>query len=423
MEEKEILENVFSGMDTRRDELVNLVQELVRIPSLTGKEGAYQEFVKGVLGEVCDSVEVWEPDPGELEKHPAYFQKGVSFSGRPNVVGILKGKGGGKSLALNIHADVVEPGDAAMWRYGPWSGEVASGRLYGRGSVDTKANLAVITVIIRILRSLGVSLKGDLFVQSVVGEEWGGGGSLAAVLKGPRTDGAIIFEPTGLEIHRACRGVQTFKIQVFGKGAHPVYSFKGVSAIEKAFLIYQALKELEREKHLKFKNPLYSRYPVFAPFVVGKISGDTYACKVPEICTLEGLMGVFPGETYMQVRSDIEEQIAGVCSSDPWLKEHPPELTWCDLVKEATELEEGHPLVQLFCEGYREAVGSEAVVSALPSSTDMHYYINYGKIPSVLFGPGDCGVAHTAEESVEIDDLVKAGKILAAFLLKWCGMA
>ena len=185
-------------IDARGDELVSLLQALVRIPSVvTEGEGECQAFVEETLRPYCDQVDVWEPDHEELESHPAYFQRGVRHDGRPNVVGAHQGQGRGRSLILNAHADVVAEGPhhlglpARGRRSSTARSTAGGGRLQGRPGHRPFPG--------QMFRELDIEL-GDLSIHSVVDEEWGGGGSLSAVLRGYNADGVVILEPTNLII-------------------------------------------------------------------------------------------------------------------------------------------------------------------------------------------------------------------------------
>ncbi len=123
-EEKRIAEWV----DWRKNEVVGFLQDLVRIPSVTGEEGDIQRFIAGRLKEMGLAVDIFEPDLPALRKHPAFVEVSRGYEGRPNVVGVLKGAGGGKSLLFNGHVDVIPAGEPESWQHGSWSGDVADGR-------------------------------------------------------------------------------------------------------------------------------------------------------------------------------------------------------------------------------------------------------------------------------------------------------
>ena len=145
-------------------------------------------------------VEILRSDFAQLEHHPAFCDDGVPFDGRLNVIGRWPGTGGGRSLILNGHMDVV-PVEFATVAVSPFSGAVEKGWLHGRGACDMKAGLASAVFAIEALRNLGVRLKGDVLLESVIGEESGGVGTLTTLVQGWRADAAVIPEPTRL---RSC---------------------------------------------------------------------------------------------------------------------------------------------------------------------------------------------------------------------------
>jgi acetylornithine deacetylase len=406
--------------EEHRDEIVGLLQRLVTTPSIVGAEGACQAIVAESMGGCCDTVDTWEPDAAWLDAHPVYFHKGTSFAGRPNVVGVRKGRGRGPSLILNAHIDVVDPGPEETWTHGPWSGVVEGGRLYGRGAADDKAGTAVMLCSARCLRELGVQLGGDLILESVVDEEWGGGGSLATLHRGYRADAAIVFEPSSLDLCPGSRGGMAFRIRIHGKGAHPVRSYEGISALEKALPIVVALRELERERQARLRTPLFERYPVFAPIVIGKIMADRVPAKVPERCDLEGIMGYPPAETYGDARRDLETCVALAAARDPWLREHPPTVEWLGLNKEGAETPVGDPFVAALRDIFLPVLGRPPIVAGFPAGCDLPYFRRQGNIPSVVFGPGYCGICHSSNEYVPIQEVVDAVKIVTIAAIRWC---
>jgi len=414
-------QSVLRWIEQHRSTLVTQLQRLVSVPSVVGSEGACQEMIAEWMQGCCDSVDVWEPDPVWLEQHPAYFLRGTDFRGRPNVVGRVKGRDGGRSLILNAHVDVVDPGPAEAWQYDSWSGAVADGRLYGRGSADDKAGLATLLFVAQCVRSLKIPLRGDLILESVVDEEWGGGGTLATIHRGYHADAGVIFEPSDLDICPASRGGQAFRVTLTGKGAHPVRSYEGVSALEKALPILAALKELEGSRQKRLRSRLFERYPVFAPVVVGKISADKIPSKVPETCIFEGLMGYAPEESYAQARGELEGCVEQIAQKDPWLREHPPKVEWLALNKEGAQIPSDHSLVRFLGESFTDVMGRPPAVVGFPAGCDLPHLIKYGGIPSVVFGPGNCTVGHSSNEHVPVDDVLSAVKILAVAVLRWCG--
>ncbi|CAN5786593.1 hypothetical protein BH18ACT11_BH18ACT11_23450 [soil metagenome] len=184
------------AVEARRGEAVRLLQELVRTPSVTGEEGAVGLVVERAFGARNLDVDAWEATPGEMEPYTDHVGEQDSYENRPNVAGVRRGSGNGRSILLNAHVDTVDPGNPAAWREDPLSGTVEGDLLYGRGSCDMKGGLVTHLVALDALSDLGLRLRGDVTVAATVGEENGGLGALSTVLRGYRADAALITEPT-----------------------------------------------------------------------------------------------------------------------------------------------------------------------------------------------------------------------------------
>ena len=213
----EIWYKLSKAIESRQSMAVELIQEMVKRPSHE-KEWEVQQYISNWFGKREIKTDLWEPDSTELRKHPAFVPVDYDYSGRPNQVVLLSGKGCGRSLTLNGHVDVV-PVDTADWKHGsPWSGIHEDGRIYGRGAVDMKGGVAAGMIILDALHTEGIQLKGDLQMQFVVDEENGGNGTLAALLRGYRSDATIFLEPTSTDyMVVSSRGAQFFRITLPGK--------------------------------------------------------------------------------------------------------------------------------------------------------------------------------------------------------------
>src|SRR5690606_19457158 len=184
---------LWEEIDKRQDELVNLVADLVRIPSRLGEEAAAQAYVADYLRDSGMETEVWEIDES-LKQLEEAGDSGVPFAERPNVAGTVRGAGGGRSLILNGHIDVVSPEPVSDWTYDPWGAEIVDGKMYGRGAYDMKRGNAINFVLPRVLSEIDIRLKGYLIIQSVIEEKSTGIGSLDASLR-YHADYAIATEP------------------------------------------------------------------------------------------------------------------------------------------------------------------------------------------------------------------------------------
>lgn len=171
-----------------REEGTDLLQRLVQAPSTQGNEADAQAIVAQKLEEMGLKVDIWEPNGGELKKHSYFYSPRAEFSNSPNVVGIMKGTGGGRSIILNGHIDVVPDGDRDQWDDDPYSGAIKNGKMFGRGVTDMKGGNVSLILAMQALKENGIHLKGDVIFQSVIEEESGGARTLATVLRGYKAD-------------------------------------------------------------------------------------------------------------------------------------------------------------------------------------------------------------------------------------------
>src|ERR687890_796809 len=294
----------------RREEAVSLLQQLVRTPSATGQEGAVGEVVERAFSERGLDVDTWEATPEEVEPYREHVGEQYSDENRPNVAGLRRGGGGGRSILLNAHTDTVDPGDPAAWRGDPLSGALEGDLLYGRGSCDMKGGLVTHLVALDALSDLGLDLGGDVTVAATVGEENGGLGALSTVLRGYRADAALITEPTRLALVPAQGGSLVFRLEVPGRSAHAAVRDEGVSALEKFMPIFEELGKLEDERNATLHHPLYERLRNKVPINVGLVRTGNWASTVPESLVAEGRVGLIPGEEIKGFRETVADRIA-----------------------------------------------------------------------------------------------------------------
>src|SRR3954468_3086000 len=186
------VEHLWTEIEARRDELIGVIADLVRRPSLLGEEGPAQTYVADYLRASGMTTEVWELDQS-VRSLPNAGDSGVPFAGRPNVAGTLPGRGDGRSLILNGHIDVVSPEPLSDWNFNPWDAEIVGDRMYGRGAMDMKVGIATNLFLPRLIRELGIELDGDVTVHSVIEEECSGIGALDAARR-VSADAALVTE-------------------------------------------------------------------------------------------------------------------------------------------------------------------------------------------------------------------------------------
>jgi len=216
-------------------------------------------------------------------------------------------------------------------------------------------------------------------------------------------------------------GAMNFRVTVPGLSAHGCMREDGVSAIEKFIPIYQALLDLERARNQGVDDPLFARYTLPYPLSVGTLQSGNWASTVPESLTFEGRYGVAIGENMLSARRDFEAAVAQAAEADPWLRDHPPVVTWWGGQFAPARVDIDHPIVGAVQSAYSEMIGEEPEMHGVTYGADMRLLVNEGKTPAVLFGPGDVRGAHKPNEHVAISDLVTVASTLALTALRFCG--
>lgn len=400
--------------------MIEYLCELVSIPSYGGRETAAQRSVEAKLGSIGLDVDAWEIDLDGLRDHPSFSMSIERGEGLGVVASMGEDRGGG-SLILNGHVDTVSPGDQTNWSHPPLQGTITEGRIYGRGVADMKGGLCCAIYAAKAIIDAGVRLKGRLLIESVIGEEDGGVGTLATVLRGYRADAAVVMEPTELRVGPAHSGALAFSVNVQGKSAHACVREEGVSAIEKFVPLFQALRMLETERNGGVDDPLYIRYRIPYPINIGTIEGGSWPGSVPESLVFQGRIGVIVGERVEDARGSVEEAIARAAGADAWLRENPPTVEWSGYQFDPANTPADHPVVETMRDAYKDATGEAALLEGMTYASDMRHLVKTGETPTVLFGPGDVRDAHAPDEHVEIEELIKATRTLALTALRFCG--
>ena len=416
-----LVEAIAETMDRLESELVERLQELIRIPSVTGNEHDVQQAVARQMNDLALDIDMWEPDPDALAPYAEHVGASESLAGRPNVVGTRRGRGGGRSMILNAHIDTVEAGDPAQWTVDPFLGTIRDGRVYGRGACDMKAGLVGELMALRALDELGISLNGDVFVESVISEEDGGAGALATILRGYTADAAIITEPTNLSIIAAQGGSLVFRLTITGRSAHACVRDEGVSALEKFLPIHAAILAHERAHHESIDHPLYQRFGNRAPINIGTVHAGNWPSSVPESLVVEGRAGLVPGESLEETRAALVAAVEEAVATDPWFAEHPPRIEWFSGQFTAAETSTDDPLMHALQNAHADVTGQRAVIDAVTYGADMRHFVNIGGIPCLMYGAGDVARAHRPDEFVPVSEVKTVAKTLAVTLARWCG--
>lgn len=423
--------NISAEIDRLRQPFTEFLQALVRLPSLPGEEQAAQHIFAAKLQQIGCEVDVLRSNFAELEHHPAFSDDGISFDERLNIVGTWAGRPPkvaspteqtrGQSLILNGHMDVVPIGNAALWKFPPWGGVVEDGRLHGRGACDMKAGLAAAVFAVEALRNLHFQPFGTVLIESVIGEESGGAGTLTTLVRGIRADAAILMEPTRLLSCPVHSGALSFRITITGRAIHASMKRFGVSAVEKFQQVFQAIQDLDQNRHLHYENRIFEFEDNIAPISIGTVVAGDWLSTVPETLVAEGRFGVFPGESVADARAALVACLAQVTSGDPWLQAHPPALEWIEGQFEPGQTSLAEPIVGALSSAHASVFGDRPKVQGVPYGSDLRLFTEHGRFPAVLYGPGDVAFAHTVEEHVELAEVFGCAKVLATLIVDWCG--
>lgn len=411
-------QHVLSFLDEQA--LIAAFRQLLRIPSLTGQEADAQRWLAEHMQQLGLDVDLWTIDVAELQKHPQFPGMEVDRTNQEAVglVGIWQGtplvnQAPGKRLIFNGHIDVVPEGDAANWHHSPWGAELVeeSGAIFGRGACDMKGGLMAALYAMKAIQDSAVPLNGSLMLQSVIGEEDGGLGTFASLLRGHRGDASIVCEPTGLNLIPAQAGALTFTVRVPGQSAHACVRLEGVSAVEKYLDIHRALLRLEKERNSQVEHPLLGKLALPYPLSIGRVHAGNWSSSVPEELVFEGRIGVAMGEDSIAVRHQFERTLADLAASDAWLRDHPLEIEWSGGQFTSGEIPVDSPLVGLCRQCMIDLTGKVPEIEGAPYGSDLRLLVNFGGFPALLFGPGDFHVAHMPNEFVRTDELILAARV------------
>lgn len=415
---------VLDHLEQHTGQIVGAVSDLVRIPSIGGtdEENTVSARLRDEMAALELDVDHWEIPLADTLAAPDF--PGVEVDRREawGLVGALRGRGDGPSLMLNAHVDVVPPGDGHAWPRDPFDGAVTADAIHGRGACDMKGGLVAALWAVRAIRRVGVPLRGDLLFAAVQGEEDGGLGTYATLARGWRADACLIPEPTSLDVVPANGGSLTFRITVSGLAAHASRRRRGVSAIEKFFPLFAALRELEAERN-RDPDPLMSRWDLAYPIEIGTVTSGDWSSTVPDLLVAEGRYGVQLGEDPAAARAAFAAALARAGAGDPWLADHPPVLQWWGGQFAPGRTDVDASIVRTL-RGAHEAVSAHVQQTyGAPYGSDLRLMTGLGGVPTVHYGPGDAAFAHAPSEHVPIGEVLTTARTLALVALRHCGVA
>lgn len=375
------------------NELTQLLGELVEINSIN------PDLVPDAPGE----GEIARYIAGWLERAGVQVELDESVPHRPNVIGIARGKGGGKTLLLNGHMDTV--GVAGMTE--PYAPYVEQGRLYGRGAYDMKCGVAACMVAIAAARKH--ALRGDMIFTAVVDEEYAGLGTMGTARR-YRADGAVVAEPTHMQLIPTHKGFVWLEIETQGVAAHGSRPDLGVDAIAKMGRVLTELEHLDRNLRSRLPHTLLGTGSVHASLVRGGQELSSY----PEHCVVSVERRTVPGETVEIVEGEMQKIVERIAQSDASFRA----VVRRGLVRTPLETRRDEEIVQVLSDAAMRVLGHAPEISGVPYWTDAATLSAAG-IPTILFGPTGAG-AHAVEEWVELESVEQCAEIYAETAREFC---
>ncbi len=435
-----------------RERSIDELRAVVRIPSLTGEEGPAQQHMAEKLRAMGAETTVAEPDVAatferfpSVAQYPTHWQHDLvlpyaelptyealrasglesvlNYRGRPNVVGVLAGSGGGRSLILNGHIDTVTLEPLKDWTQKPFGANIADGLMYGRGTSDMKGGLMAALMAMTYLREAGVALRGDVIFQSVVNEEHAGNGTLDLVRRGYTADAAIVLEPTNNSIAVSHPGGLYWQVMVPGTARSPGARWQrgvkeGTSAIEKLPGIIDALLAVEAHYNVSAETDA-----AVAPFslVIGKVLGGHYETVTAAEAQLRGGAYFQPGVGDIQdVMQSFRDSVARANGRDEYLTKNPSRLEFLhhdDCTLQRPDI----PLAKEMS-GLLTRHGAHGGICPGPFACDMRHLVNQGGIPAIIFGPGTIAQAHKPDEHIAVNEYLECIEYLIEFIPTWCSL-
>jgi acetylornithine deacetylase len=427
-------QKVWQKIDEQRTDHIGFLQALIRL-SQKGEE-AIQQRVADKLKELGLEVEMIRYDPLALSTRREWVDPStVDPTEHISVVGKLPGGPGERSLLLFAQGDTLPVNGTESWQHPPFAGEIEKGRLYGWGVSDDLSGLVAMLAAAEGILAAGLRPKGDLIIASTP-SKLHARGIIAVLEQGYEADGVLYVHPaeTGVglsEIKEATLGLLSFRITVpgrlpdTGEPGHTAFHHIAVDPIDKALIVYQALKALNDKRGQEIHHPALDE-------AIGRSTNLHIAymhCgqpaklnRVSPECVLAGSVSIPPGEVVAEVQAQITRALENAANSDDWLKAHPPRIDWLVGIPGA-EVSIDHPLYQATSRAITEVTGRKPHPNPMHITSDIRNPMLFNDIPTLGLGPrgGDLTQNGSHDEWVDVEEFIQTIKVLGTVILDWCG--
>lgn len=404
--------NVKEYLHQQRENTIAFLSDLIRVPSTRGNEKEVALYLEKKFKTICDSTEfVFIPESIKQDIHYAFPDEKIDYKDRPNLI-VKKDapQNTGRQILFNTHLDVVPASQDWENAYEP---VLQGDKLTGRGACDAKGQVTTLYLVFKAINELNLALKNSIEAHFVIEEEVGGNGTLAIVRQLNKADAAIVLEPTESKICSSVRGAVWFEITVLGKPGHSGKAGSFISAFDKAQKVMAILKDyhddlLSESRHL----PLFDQFEDPMPLTFGEINAGDWPSKVPKQALIRGVFGFLPNKNKFEIQKEMIKRIKK--NEDEWLRNH------CDvkfpmLNSDGNVLAIEHRLVKSMQKALEET-GKKPEISAMPASCDAWYYQNIAEIPTIVLGAGSLANAHTDNEFIYINEILKTAETLIKFI-------
>ncbi len=414
--------------EIKREELIQLTQELIKIPSVRRQDIGGEEKVALFIGRLLEEMGL-DVVIEEVE------------SGSPNVIGILQGQGEGPCLMFECHTDVVTEGDPSEWKYGPFDGKLVGNRIYGRGACDTKGNLAAALKAVEAIGRSGIPFKGKILLGILVDEE----GLMRGVkhfIRHGWADGvkaAIICEPVDNHLCITQKGALRAELITTGKMSHGAMPLAGLNPIPPMVSILEKMKHLEEEEIERLGKDAFLGYPSITPTVLqAPVKGEPQLNVVPYQCRALLDIRTIPGQSHESLKKQLEDIVKEeerlVCESlqsgsfreireslEKGLSKGITFQASLNIFEDRpwTKTSREEPIVQAVSRAYRSITGEEPAYGGVPGATDGTFLTAWAGIPIVTLGAGKWTIPHQKDEWVSVEALCLTAKIYTASALEF----
>jgi succinyl-diaminopimelate desuccinylase len=415
--------------EIKREELIRLTQDLIRIPSVRSqKEGSNEEkvaiFLSHLLEEMGLDVVVEEVEPGS-----------------PNVIAVLQGEGDGPCLMFECHTDVVTEGDASEWKYGPFEGKLAGNRIYGRGACDTKGNLAAAIKAVQAISQSGAPFKGRILLGILVDEEGMMSGVKHFIRQGwaNGVHAAIVCEPVDNHLCITQKGALRAELMTVGKMSHGAMPLAGLNPIPPMISILEKMRQLEEEEIERLGKNVFLGYPSITPTVLhAPVKGEPQLNVIPYQCRALLDIRTVPGQPHEALKKQLEdivreEEKSVNASLDSGPLREIRETLETGLSKGIsfqsklhvfedrpwTKTSREERIVQAVSKAIQSVTGKEPTYGGVLGATDGTFLSAWAGIPIVTIGAGKWMIPHQKDEWVSVEELELTARIYAASALEF----